>query len=146
MRGTLRPPPPRPTALSDQKASLPSGRTAISRRYSAWKNSAVFGGPCGLPRPSHRGKLRSPPTDPQACHPGSDGPPRASRGNSARKSCPVFGGPCGLPRPSHRGKLRSPPTDPPVTDLPPVTASPVIANKTTLCCPHIKSTATNRSS
>ena len=40
-------------------------------------------GPYGLPRPSHRGKLRSPQTDPQACHPGSDGPPRASRGNPA---------------------------------------------------------------
>ena len=127
MRGTLRPPPPKPMALLDLQAK-PTIRADGHLGTIRLGKIDPCGGPYGLPRPSHRGKLRSPPTDPQACHPGSDGPPRASRGNSTWKNCPAYGGPCGLPR---IGRHRFP---------------QIIANKTTLCCPHIKSTATNGSS
>ena len=70
---------------SPAQASKP---TVTTRGHSACRNSPAFGGHYGLPRPSHWGTLRSPPTDPQARHPGSDGLPRASRGYSAWKNSP----------------------------------------------------------
>ncbi len=88
VRGTLRPPPRRPSGDITASPAQADKPTVGTRGYPACKNSPAIGGPFGLPRVDHQGTLRSPPTNPQACHPGSDGLPRASRGNSAWKNSP----------------------------------------------------------